>query len=288
LQPEALIDILQREKVTKANGVPAIWLGVYDALKKNPPKEKLCLKEFLVGGSALPPSLIAAFKKDFGIQGVHAWGMTETSPLGTVSRLQAIHQTLSEEEQITIRAKQGSELPGVEIRVVTEDGLVAPRDGITMGEFHIRGAWVISTYYRVKDNGHSFSKDGWFKTGDVGTIDENGYMVIADRSKDVIKSGGEWISSVALELALVAHPEIKEACVIAIPDAKWSERPLACVVLREDCTLDIEALKTFLSASFANYQIPRDFVSIAEIPKTSVGKLDKKELRRLYADGNLK
>ncbi len=288
LQPDAIIDILQKERVTIANGVPAIWLNVYEALKKNPPKEKLYLREYIVGGSALPPSLIEGFKKDFGILGIHAWGMTETSPLGTASRLQPVHGDLSPDEQLKYRAKQGIEVPGVELRVVTEDGSIAPRDGITMGEFQIRGAWVINSYYKVSDNNSYFSKDGWFKTGDVGTIDQYGYMMITDRTKDVIKSGGEWISSVALELALLAHPAIMEACVIAVPDEKWTERPLACIVLRAGNSVTGEALKTFLSGSFANYQIPDHFVPVAEIPKTSVGKLDKKELRRRYATGGLK
>ena len=286
LQPDALIDIMQQERVTIANGVPAIWLNVYDALKKNPPKKKLCLREYMVGGSALPPSLIEAFKNDFGMEGIHAWGMTETSPLGTASRLQPIHQLQSAEEQLKYKAKQGIEMPGVELRVVTEDGTIAPRDGTTIGEFQIRGAWVIDSYYKSTDK-NNFSGDGWFKTGDVGTIDEYGYMMITDRTKDVIKSGGEWISSVALELALIAHPAIKEACVIAIPDEKWSERPLACIVWREGCSVSFEELRKFLSAGFSNYQLPERFVSIAEIPKTSVGKLNKKELRRLYAAGEL-
>ncbi|MEP7144194.1 MAG: long-chain fatty acid--CoA ligase [Ferruginibacter sp.] len=288
LQPDGIIDILLKEQVTIANGVPAIWLNVYDALKKNPPKEKLSLREYLVGGSALPPSLIEGFENDFGIQGVHAWGMTEISPLGTTSRLQPVHADLSQDDQLKFRAKQGIEVPGVELRVVTEDGLIAPRDGITVGELEVRGAWVIDGYYKFADNHQHFSDDGWFKTGDVGTIDEYGYMMITDRTKDVIKSGGEWISSVALEIALVAHPAIKEACVIAIPDARWTERPLACIVPREDCTISCEELRTFLSGSFANYQLPDRFVMVAEIPKTSVGKLDKKELRRLYANGDLK
>ena len=287
LQPAALIDLLIKEKVTIANGVPAIWLGVYDALMKNPPQERLCLKEYIVGGSALPPTLIAGFKKYFGIQGIHAWGMTETSPLGTASRLQSVHKHLSDEEQVAIIAKQGIEVPGVELRVVTENGSIAPRDGITMGEFEIRGAWVIDSYYKPGDNQNYFSADGWFKTGDVGTIDGYGYMMITDRTKDVIKSGGEWISSVALELALLAHPAIQEACVIAIPDERWTERPLACIVCRENCSVTAEELKSFLSAGFASYQVPDRFVAMAEIPKTSVGKLNKKELRRLYAAGEL-
>ncbi|MCL4164532.1 UNVERIFIED_CONTAM: hypothetical protein GTU68_031289, partial [Idotea baltica] len=223
LQPKAIIKILQEEQVNKANGVPTIWLGVYHEMKNNPPKEKLALEEYIVGGSALPKSLIESFEKDFGIKGVHAWGMTETSPLGTCSRLQSKHDLLSYDEQLNIRAKQGTAFPGVEIRVVMDDGKVAPTDGKTMGELQVKGAWIISSYFKA-NNQDSFTDDGWFKTGDVSTIDEDGYMEIKDRTKDLIKSGGEWISSVALESALMAHPKVKEAAVIAIPDSKWIEK----------------------------------------------------------------
>jgi fatty-acyl-CoA synthase len=288
LQPEAIINILQKENITKANGVPTIWLGVYHAMKANPPKEKLALQEYLVGGSALPKSLIEGFDKDFGIKGVQAWGMTETSPLGTVSRLQAQHSNLSEQEQLTIRAKQGIAFPGVEIRIMTDDGTLAPSDGITMGELQIRGAWVINSYFKT-NNQENFTTDGWFKTGDVSTIDPDGYMEIKDRTKDLIKSGGEWISSVALESALMAHPNIREAAVIAIPDEKWVEKPLAAIVLvnKETSTSDAELIE-FLDREFVKYQIPKDYVYLQEIPKTSVGKFDKKEIRRLFSEGKLK
>ncbi len=287
LQPEALIKILEKEKVTKANGVPSIWLGVYHALKMNPPKEKLALEEYLVGGSALPKSLIEGFEKDFGIKGVQAWGMTETSPLGTVSRLQSKHEHLSDNEKLDIRAKQGTAFPGVELRIVKDDGTLAPTDGKTMGELQIKGAWVISSYFKT-NNADSFTEDGWFKTGDVSTIDEDGYMEIKDRTKDLIKSGGEWISSVALESALMAHPKIKEAAVIAIPDEKWMEKPLATIVLvnNEDKVLEEELIE-FLSRDFVKYQIPKSYIFINEVPKTSVGKFDKKEIRRLFAEGKL-
>jgi fatty-acyl-CoA synthase len=288
LQPDALIEILQKEKITVANGVPTIWMGVYDAMKKNPPKEKLALREYIVGGSALAPSLTRGFEKDFGLKGTQAWGMTETSPLGTTSRIQKVHENLTYEEQLKIRSKQGYELPGVELRAIEENGTVAPRDGHAIGEFEIRGAWVIASYYNFPDNASRFSKDGWFKTGDVGTIDEYGYMNITDRSKDLIKSGGEWISSMALELALMGIPKIKEAAVIAIPDDKWVERPLACIVLKEGETITIEEIRTALSNEFASYQIPGSFVALKEVPKTSVGKFDKKEMRRLHAIDQLK
>ena len=288
LQPEPMIRILSEEKVTKANGVPTIWMGVYEEMKKNPPKEKLLLEEYLVGGSALPASLIEGFEKDFGIKGVHAWGMTETSPLGTGSRLQAQHDRLDFKEQLKIRAKQGIVFPGVEMRVVLDDDTVAPRDGKTMGELQVKGAWVIRAYFKTH-NQENFTEDGWFKTGDVSTIDEEGYMQITDRTKDLIKSGGEWISSVALESALMAHPKIKEAAVIAIPDKKWSERPLATIVLSDPSeSLSEAALKDFLSRDFVSYQIPDNYMFIKEVPKTSVGKFNKKEIRRLYAEGELK
>jgi fatty-acyl-CoA synthase len=288
LQPDALIKILLDEKINKANGVPTIWMGIYDAMKKNPPKEKLLLEEYLIGGSAMPMSLIEGFEKDFGLYGVHAWGMTETSPLGTFSRLQPKHQSLDYAAQLKIRAKQGIECPCVEIRAVKEDGHIAPRDGKTIGEFEIRGAWVVDSYFKTS-NRDSFSDDGWFKTGDVGTIDGDGYMEITDRSKDLVKSGGEWISSVALEMAIMAHPKVKEAAVIAIPDKKWGERPLAAIVLRDASEMiPGEEIKQFLSRDFLPYQLPDNYVYVNAIPKTSVGKFDKKEMRRMYADGELK
>lgn len=284
LNPEAIINMLQAEKITKANGVPTIWRGVYHALKKNPPKEKLALKEYLVGGSALPKSLLEGFEKDFGIKGGQAWGMTETSPLGTVSRLQPKHEELSENKKMGLRATQGIAIPGVEIRIVTDDGTLAPTDGKTMGELQIKGAWVISSYFKT-NNQESFTADGWFRTGDVSTIDEDGFMEIKDRTKDLIKSGGEWISSVALESALMAHPKIKEAAVIAIPDEKWVEKPLASIVLMDkDDQVSEEDLMEFLSKDFVKYQIPKDYVFINEVPKTSVGKFDKKEIRRLFGE----
>jgi len=287
LNPQAIINILQVDKVTKANGVPTIWMGVYEELKKNPPEEKLALEEYLVGGSALPASLIEGFEKDFGIKGVHAWGMTETSPLGTASRLQPRHEYLDPDEKIKLRAKQGIEFPGVEMRIVGEDGAVAPRDGKTMGELQVRGVWVIRSYFKTH-NRDNFTEDGWFRTGDVSTIDADGYMEITDRTKDLIKSGGEWISSVALESALMSHPKIKEAAVIAIPDEKWSERPLATIVLADPKdTISEDELKKFLALDFVSYQIPDRYVFIDQVPRTSVGKFDKKEIRRLFAEDEL-
>lgn len=288
LQPAALIDIIQKEKVTIANGVPTIWLGIFEEMMKNPPAEKLPLKEYVVGGSALPAMLIERFEKHFGIPGVHAWGMTETTPVVTFSRLQNIHDELTHGQQVKIRAKQGIELPGVEIRVVKENGTVAPRDGETVGEFQVRGNWIINSYYKLENDNEHFTADGWFKTGDVGTIDAQGYMHITDRTKDLIKSGGEWISSVELENALMGHPKVKEACVIAIPDEKWVERPLACVVFRDGESATGLELQNFLLPQFAKYQVPEYYVPLKEIPKTGVGKFDKKVIRRMFAETALK
>ena len=275
LQPAAIINMLEKEKINKANGVPTIWMGVYEEMKKNPPKEKLALEEYLVGGSALSASLIENFENDFGIKGVQAWGMTETSPLGTASRLQNKHKDLDEKSKLKIRAKQGIEFPGIEMRVIGDDGKLAPRDGKTMGELQVKGAWVINSYFKT-NNRENFTDDGWFRTGDVSTIDTDGYMEITDRTKDLIKSGGEWISSVALESALMAHPKIKEAAVIAIPDEKWSERPLATIVFSDaDKPISDGELKEFLAMDFANYQIPDKYITIEMVPKTSVGKFEQ-------------
>jgi fatty-acyl-CoA synthase len=287
LQPEPIIQMIRNEKVNKAAGVPTIWQGVYNALKAESATTTFPLREFFVGGAAAAPSMIANFQNDFNITLVHAWGMTETSPVVTLSRLQPEHEGLSDEQKIELRAMQGQTLPGSEIRVMTEKDGVAPWDGKTPGEVQVRGAWIIDGYYHV-NNRDSFTPDGWFRTGDVATISPEGFMHITDRTKDLIKSGGEWISSVALELAIMAHPKVKEASVIAIPDEKWSERPLACIVLKQEQDgISVDELNEFLSPHFAKYQIPDQLRFVKEIPKTSVGKFDKKEMRRQYAEGKL-
>jgi fatty-acyl-CoA synthase len=286
LQPASLIEIMQKEKITRANGVPTIWLGVYEELKRHPVSEKLSLKEFMVGGSAIPPSLIRKFEDDFGIGCFHAWGMTETSPVVTASRLQRHHDSFSSDEKIRIKSKQGFEMPGVEIRVMLENGQAAPRDGRSVGEFEVRGHWVTNGYYQMENAG-SQTADGWFRTGDVGTIDEMGYMELTDRTKDLIKSGGEWISSVALETCLMNHPRVAEAAVIAIPDEKWVERPLACVSFKTGESATVEELSEFLLCHFAKFQLPDQYVYLNEIPRTGIGKFDKKKMRRMYSEGKL-
>ena len=286
MQPENLVRMIMEERVNKAGGVPTIWQGVYNVLKKTG-AANIPLKTFLIGGATAPPSLIENYQRDFGVEAIHAWGMTETSPVGTLSRLHPHHSLLPDAEKIKIRSMQGQQLPFTEIRAALENGEIAPRDGKTVGEVQIRGVWVINAYFKSNSQ-ESFTEDGWFKTGDVGIINQEGYLQITDRAKDLIKSGGEWISSVALEVSLMAHPLVKEAAVIGIPDEVWSERPMAVIVpMEENTQLDEQELKTFLSGYFVKYQIPDKFKYVKEIPKTSVGKFDKKKMRQLYAEGKL-
>jgi fatty-acyl-CoA synthase len=282
LQPERILDLLSRYKVTLTGGVPTIWLGVIEALERQPDRWQLAAGlRVIVGGSAAPETLFRRFDR-FGIRVIQLWGMTETTPLATVSTLKREMESWSTDEKYEVRAKQGLPSPFIEIRAVGENGEV-PWDGETQGELHVRGAWVATSYYNQPDENHRWTDDGWFHTGDIVTIDRDGYMKITDRIKDLIKSGGEWISSVDLENALVAHPDVAEAAVIAIPDAKWRERPLAVVVLKpQSAAVSSESLRAFLAQRFAKWQLPDDFVFVDELPHTSTGKLLKSELRRRY------
>ena len=287
LEPSDLIELLDKEKVTIANGVPTIWTGVYQALKANP-RPIPHFRSLVVGGSAIPRMLIEAYEKEFGLEVLHAWGMTEMSPLGTIARLQSHHQDLSYDEQLDVKAKQGYAIPGVELRIADEDGQEMPHDGETVGEVQVRGPWIIRSYFKVEPNLDSFTADGWFRTGDVAALDQDGYMTITDRTKDLIKSGGEWISSVALENSLMSHPSVFEAVVIAIPDEMWAERPLAAVVLDpEAAPVTSEALINYIKPNFAKFWLPDKIIFIDEVPKTSVGKFNKKVLRQQYAAGQL-
>ncbi len=284
-----LADTIEKMQVTVAAGVPTLWTGLYHELKANP-RDLSKLKTLIVGGSAMPRSLIAAFEIELKVKVVHAWGMTEMSPLGTVSNLQDKHQLLSEDEKWDIKATQGYPVSGVEIRIVDEEGLLLPWDGNSIGELQVRGPWVVKRYFKQDPDtvADSFTKDGWFRTGDVASVSVDGYMKITDRTKDLIKSGGEWISSVELENALVAHPKVKEAAVIAIPDEKWSERPLAIVVpVSADHPMEKSELMDHLARKFAKIWLPEKYVFVKDIPKTSVGKIDKKLLRQRYKEGTL-
>ena len=285
MQPSALAELIETERVTVAAGVPTIWNGLYHDLKQNR-RDLSCIRALVVGGSAMPRSLIEAYEKELGVNVVHAWGMTEMSPLGTVSKLLSHHEQLPQEQKWDVKARQGYPISGVEMRIVNEEGRELTWDGTTMGELQVRGPWVVREYYKLDGSGDSFTDDGWFRTGDVVTITEDGFMTITDRTKDLVKSGGEWISSVELENLLMAHPQVLEAAVIAIPDERWQERPLAVFVPTD--TGDppgADKLRSFLEPQVATWWLPEDYVLIDEIPKTGTGKFDKKVLRERYGRG---
>lgn len=284
LKPELLAEMISDEKVTLAAGVPTIWNGLYHELTKNP-RDLSNMRALLVGGSAMPRSLIEGYENDLNISVLHVWGMTETSPFGSISKLLKRHKGLPLNEQWDLKAKQGYAVLGVEMRIFNEEGEELAWDGVAVGELQVRGPWTAGSYYNQESD--QFTEDGWFRTGDVVTINNDGFMMITDRTKDLIKSGGEWISSVELENALIAHPEVFEAAVIAIPDVKWSERPLAIIVKAPGNAIMGEALNEYLKPKFAKFWLPDRYVFIEEIPKTSVGKFDKKVLRRRYSEGQL-
>ena len=285
LQPQPLAEMIERESVTIAAGVPTIWNGLYHELRQNP-RDISSITQLVVGGAAMPRGLIEAYERDFDVNVVHAWGMTELSPIGSVAKLQTQHDDLDAAGRWDIKAKQGYFVPGVDARIVGEDGRELPWDGQTMGELQVRGYWVAGKYYKREDESEHFTVDGWFRTGDVVTIDADGFMTITDRTKDLVKSGGEWISSVDLENMLMSHPGVREAAVIAVADETWGERPLAVLDLL-DGDIDAVALNAWLLERFPKFWLPDRYVSVAAIPKTGVGKMDKKVLRQWYADGAL-
>jgi fatty-acyl-CoA synthase len=284
LDPESLLDDFVEEQVTWTAGVPTIWLGILQALEANPGRWDLSrLKGMLAGGSAVPRSLIAAFKQRHGLTVVQGWGMTETSPVASVTDFPGELREADEETQFDFAAMAGLPLPLVEIRACIGDEEI-PWDGETMGELEVRGPWISSAYFNRPDAADRFTEDGWFKTGDIVSIDEIGYIKIQDRAKDLVKSGGEWISSVDLENAIMGHPAVAEAAVIAIPHPKWDERPLACVVLKKGHTATEDDIKKYLADKVAKWWIPDGVVFIDEVPKTSVGKFKKTELRERFAN----
>ncbi len=287
LQAEPLANMIANERVTVAAGVPTIWNGLYHELRQNP-RDISCVRALVVGGSAMPRALTKAYESELGVSVVHAWGMTEMSPLGTVCNLLGKHDGLSDEEKWNIKATQGYPICGVEMRIVDEMGASLPWDGETMGELQVRGPWIIRQYFRRDVSEDYMTTDGWFRTGDVSTINPDGYMNITDRTKDLVKSGGEWISTVELENVIMAHPQVLEAAVIAVPDEKWQERPLAAIVPTQDGQdLTAEEITAFLQDKVAKFWIPEKFIFVEEIPKTSVGKFNKKVLRSAYAEGEL-
>jgi fatty-acyl-CoA synthase len=283
LDPVSLLEAFEQERVTVSAGVPTIWMGVLQALDANPGGWDLsALRMMTVGGAAPPRAMIEAFGERHGLRVVHGWGMTEMSPVGTLSGLPEQEEGLEPAEAYTRRALQGPPIPFVEIRARGGDGLVA-WDGVTMGELEVRGPSIASAYYESSDSGDRWTDDGWFKTGDIVSIHPDGFVEIQDRAKDLVKSGGEWISTVALENALMGHPAVAEAAVIAVPDEKWSERPLAVVVLREGATATPDELRDHLAPQFAKWWLPERFEFVDEIPKTAVGKFRKTALREQFA-----
>ncbi|HXB33111.1 MAG TPA: long-chain fatty acid--CoA ligase [Puia sp.] len=281
LDAESLLLLFETEKVTVTGGVPTVMLGVLNKMDADPQRYKLYLRTILVGGSALPRFLVKSFDERYGIQVLHSWGMTEISPGGATCVMPSQLEKASKEEQYDRATKQGLPVPFVEIRGRNEFGLIA-WDGSTMGELEVRGPWVCASYYRDADPGGKFTADGWLRTGDIVSIGEDGCIEIKDRSKDVIKSGGEWISSIALENALMAHPSVLEAAVIAVPNEKWWERPFAYIVPKEGKIVLPEDLREFLAGKFAKFWVPEGYEIIGAIPKTSVGKFLKSALRDKY------
>lgn len=284
LDAENLLDLYESEQVSFTAGVPTIWITIKQALLAEP--NRWTLKKGMrmgVGGAAVPEELIRTFDQ-FGLRIIQAWGMTETSPLATVSLPKGNQQDLTNEEMYTLRAKVGVPLPFVDLRIVDDDtGEEQPWDGEVVGEIQVRGPWITASYFGGEGSG-SFTPDNWLKTGDVATVDTEGFVKITDRTKDLIKSGGEWISSVELENAIMGHPDVIEAAVIAIPHPKWDERPLAAVVVREGAEVNTQIIREFLAPKFAKYWLPDAVEILTEIPKTSTGKFMKLTLRHMYKD----
>ena len=283
LDPQSILELFHSEQVTIATAVPTVWAGVLECLEKDPQRWQIvpAFRGF-VGGTAVPESLVRRLDQH-GMRLIQVWGMTETTPVATCSTLKAHMRDWHEDERYRMRVRQGRSLPFTEIRVVNDQG-EASWDGQTMGELHVRGPWVAARYYNAPGTEDRWTADGWLRTGDVATIDAEGYMQIADRAKDLIKSGGEWISSVDLENALVAHPAVREAGVVAVAHPKWDERPLAVIVLRAGASASADELRTFLCSKFARWQLPDAFVFVNELPHTSTGKLSKLELRKRFAN----
>ena len=280
LQPAALVRLIAEERVTLAGGVPTIWAGVLAHMRAEG-GDLSSLRLVVCGGSAVPHALQASYESELGVRLLQAWGMTETSPLASVANPPP---GVSEEEAWSYRDSQGRLFCAVEGRLGGDGGDVLPNDGEAVGEVEVRGPWITGSYY--KDDDAAKFHDGWLRTGDVGTLDERGFIRLTDRAKDVIKSGGEWISSMELENVLMAHPDVAEAAVIGIADERWGERPLAAVVLRSGAEVTAEKLRAFMTEQIPRWQLPERWCFIAEVPKTSVGKFSKRQMREAYQRGD--
>jgi fatty-acyl-CoA synthase len=286
--PADLAQLIEEEGVTLTAGVPTVWLGLLEYLEEHD-ADISSLERIVIGGSAAPQSVIRRFDEEYDVDVLHAWGMTEMSPIGTVSHLKPGMDDLPAEEQYDKRAKQGLFVPGLEFTVIGEDGSEVPWNGEDFGELWVRGPWVTTEYFKRPEANAEDFENGWLKTGDVVTVDPEGYIQIVDRAKDVIKSGGEWISSVELENALMAHDDVSEATVIGVPHERWQERPVAFVVPKQGVEEDVltDELLEMVKADFPKWWAPDDVLFVEEIPKTATGKFSKKDLREEYADESL-
>jgi fatty-acyl-CoA synthase len=282
LSAKAIADLIETERVSVAAGVPTIWMGVLDELDG---RDVSSLRAIPCGGSAVPRSLSEGFREKVGLPLLQAWGMTETSPIASVAHIRSAHEGRTDDEKADLRATVGTVVPGVEFRV-TEPGTTdeQPWDGETSGELHVRGPWIAKAYYERPDAADSFTADGWLRTGDVAVVSPEGIISLVDRTKDLIKSGGEWIGSVEVENEIMAHPAVAEAAVIGVASEKWMERPLACVVLNEGASLSYEELIEFLTPRMAKWWLPDALEIVDEVPKTSTGKFSKRTLRESFAD----
>ncbi len=276
LDGKSLYELFESEKVTVSAGVPTVWLALLQFMAQGNLKFGT-MKRTVIGGSACPPAMIRSFQEDYGVQVLHAWGMTEMSPLGTVNTFLAKHGEWDKESKLALQNKQGRTIYGVDMKIVDGEGKELPWNGKAFGDLLVRGPWITSAY--MKGEGGSVLRDGWFPTGDVATIDADGFMQITDRSKDVIKSGGEWISSIDLENAAVGHPAVAEAAVIGVFHPKWDERPLLIVVRKKDASLEREAMLKYLEGKVAKWWMPDDVVFVDQLPHTATGKLLKTKLR---------
>jgi acyl-CoA synthetase (AMP-forming)/AMP-acid ligase II len=285
LDGASLVELIETEGVTMSAGVPTIWMGLLHHLRQSGARVPT-LERTVIGGSAAPQSMIEAFRKDYSVEVLHAWGMTEMSPIGTVCRLLPGMETLPEDAQYAIRAKQGRAVFGIHMKITDDDGKLLPHDGSAFGHLKVAGPWVCKQYYKeARSDAHD--ADGWFATGDVATIDPNGYMQVTDRSKDLIKSGGEWISSIELENVAVGHPEVLEAAAIGVHHPKWEERPLLVVVRKPGSALDRDDLIAFFAGKISKWWLPDDIVFVDELPHTATGKLLKTMLREQFMDYRL-
>ena len=283
LDGASLYRLFEEERVTISAGVPTVWMGLLAYTKSNGLKFST-FRETIIGGSACPPAMLESFANDYGVTAIHAWGMTEMSPLGSMCRLRAKHEKLAPAAQLAVRVKQGCAIFGVDMKIVNSEGKSLPHDGKAFGDLMVRGPWIVERYFKEEK---SALVNGWFPTGDVATIDADGYMQITDRSKDVIKSGGEWISSIDLENIAVAHPAVMEAGVIGVKHPKWDERPLLIVVKKKDAAVSKEELLAFYQGKIAKWWMPDDVVFVDQLPHTATGKLLKTKMREEFKDYRL-